>query len=222
MSLSTCRPRSWRCRGNHSYRELSLSATAELSTDSRKLFAGKHVDDTGAADARFHHDKTGMIARDFANDGGVLTKGMRFHGAQHKIDILRGDKGEKLSFVRNIKWIEAEDLAGAFHFFANRNARLVEKHPNFRRLRDFSKRACDSATRRVAQNVDVDLRGEHGVDQAIQRCGVTGDLGFEFQTFAHRHDRDAMHRNRSAQQNLVADLRAARMNILSPPHSASA
>src|SRR5438552_2939040 len=115
-------------------------AIAELSTDSRKLFAGKHVDDTGAADACFHHDKTGMIARDFTDDGGVLTKAMRFHGAQDEIDILRGDNGEKLSFVRNIKRIEAENLAGAFHFFADRNARLVEKHPNFRRLRDFSKR----------------------------------------------------------------------------------
>src|SRR6266540_2800862 len=119
MSLSACRPRSWRCPGK-SFHIVNFRspAIAALSTDSRKLLAGKHVNDTGAADARFHHDKTGMIARDFANHGGLLTKRMRFHSAEDKIDILRGDNGEKLSFVRNIKRIEAENLAGAFHFFA--------------------------------------------------------------------------------------------------------
>jgi hypothetical protein len=36
------------------------------------LFSRKHIDDSGAADARFHHDKTRMIAGDFANDGSLL------------------------------------------------------------------------------------------------------------------------------------------------------
>jgi len=63
------------------FSELSLQAIADVSTDSGKLFSREHVDDTGATDARLHHDKTRMIARDFANDRGLLTKGMRFHDA---------------------------------------------------------------------------------------------------------------------------------------------
>jgi hypothetical protein len=36
------------------------------------LFARKHIDYTDAADARFHHDESGMFVNDFADDGGFF------------------------------------------------------------------------------------------------------------------------------------------------------
>lgn len=50
--------------------------SSRRSTDSRKLFSRKHIDHARTTDARFHHDKAGMVARDFANNGGFLPKGM--------------------------------------------------------------------------------------------------------------------------------------------------
>ncbi len=67
-------------------------AIGDLSADSRQLFAGKHIDNTGAADASFHHDKAGLVARDFADDGGVLTKGMRSWRSTQDRHLARQDR----------------------------------------------------------------------------------------------------------------------------------
>jgi hypothetical protein len=44
----------------------------QLLTNSRQLFARKHVHHPGATDARFHHHESGMFVNDFADDSGFL------------------------------------------------------------------------------------------------------------------------------------------------------
>ena len=64
--------------------------------------------------------------------------------------------------------------------------------------------AGDAAAGRIAQDVDVRAGGEHRLDQAVERRGVAGDFGFEFEAFAHGHDGDAVHGDLAAEENFVA------------------
>ena len=50
-------------------------------------------------------------------------------------------------------------------------------------------------------------------DEIVQGGGIARDFGFEFQTFAHRHDRDAVGGDLSADKNLVAGLRTSRIDV---------
>ena len=72
------------------------------------------------------------------------------------------------------------------------------------------------------KNVNVVTGGQDCHDQAIERRRVAGDLRLKLQPFAHRHDGDAMHRNRSADDHFVAGLRASRMNVHAFWHDADA
>ena len=86
--------------------------------------------------------------------------------------------------------------------------------PTPRCLCDFRQGAGDAAACRIAQNVNVVAgASEEHFDQTVESCGIAGDFGFKFQPFTNRHDGDAMDCNRSADDNLVACLRASRMNV---------
>jgi hypothetical protein len=43
-----------------------------ISADARQLFTGKHIDYSSPADARLHHDETGMIGHDRSDGGRIL------------------------------------------------------------------------------------------------------------------------------------------------------
>jgi hypothetical protein len=45
---------------------------AQPLTNSRELLAREHVHDSGPADPRFHHHKSGMFVHDFTDDCGVF------------------------------------------------------------------------------------------------------------------------------------------------------
>lgn len=47
-------------------------AKGGASADARQLFAGKHIDDACAADARAHHDHARMLLDYLADDGGFF------------------------------------------------------------------------------------------------------------------------------------------------------
>ena len=81
--------------------------------------------------------------------------------------------------------------------------------PTFAALCDLRKCAGHAASSRIAQNVDIDLGGNHGRDKFMQRCGIARDFRFKLKSFAHRHDRDAVHGNRSADDDFVATVARA-------------
>ena len=77
---------------------------------------------------------------------------------------VRNDR-EQLAFVRDIKRIEPENFARAFYFLADRDRCFIEKHADFRRLRDLGKRAGYAATSRIAQNVNIDPGSKNRSDE---------------------------------------------------------
>ncbi len=54
---------------------------------------------------------------------------------------------------------------------------------------------------------------EHGRDQRVQRRAVGDHVGAELETLAHTHDRDAVHADRAADDDHVADLGAVRTDV---------
>jgi len=182
-------------------------------TDAGKLFAGKHVHHSCAADTRVHHHETGMIGANFADDRRAFSKRMCAHGGKNPVRFAGWNDRESLSFVRHVKRIESENFTGAFHISADRDPRFVEQHPDLRGFTDFAQSAGDPAARWIAQRADIFARGEHRLDQPIQRGSVARNFGFKLQPLPHGHNCDPMHGNRPADDDFVAGSRTPSMDI---------
>ena len=115
--------------------------------------------------------------------------------ASTRLGRVAGDDGEQFAFIGDVERVEPEDFARALDLLADGNARLRRdacRRPRFGRFRSgrWSRRRA-SGSRRTWMSCRV---REHRFHQAVERRGVAGDFGLEFEAFAHRHDGDAMRR----------------------------
>ena len=131
------------------------------SANTRQLFTRKHIDHSFSADACVHYDEPGMIVGDLPNYRSFSAQWMGLYGGKNTVCIRRGDNGEKFAFVGDIKRIEAENFARAFHFFADRNRIFIEKHADFGCLGDLCECAGDAAASWIAQHMNVFARGQN-------------------------------------------------------------
>lgn len=109
--------------------------------------------------------------------------------------VLRRNNGNQIAFIGDVKRIKAENLARPFDFLADGDSRLIEKHAHACGLGDFVEHGGNTASRRIAQHVNIPGGVEHGLHQAVQRGGVAGNFGFKFQPLPHKTDAGSVDKN---------------------------
>ena len=113
--------------------------------------------------------------------------------------------GQQLAFVGDVKRIEPENFARAFDFFADRNRRFIEEHADLRASARF--RSARWSRRRASDRAGREYRCSAARIASTSPCNGAVSLAISVSNskpFAHRHDRDAVHRDWAADDDLVA------------------
>ena len=84
-----------------------------LLADAWEWIAYKHVDDAGAAVAGVDDHGVGRFGADPADDAGFFAARGELEGVECDVGEFRGNDGDELTFVGDVKGIEAEEFAGA-------------------------------------------------------------------------------------------------------------
>ena len=119
--------------------------------------------------------------------------GARLQGVKRGVRILRRDHCEKLSFVRNVQWVETEQFASAANGIAHGN-RFFDEHDSKSAVAgQFIQRSGHATARRVAHPANAGpSRICQGFDQREDRASVGTKIGFEIKFAARQKNRDAM------------------------------
>ena len=91
-----------------------------------------------------------MVDHGFADNGSVATEIESTKRIEYRLGPLRAYDGYQFAFVGDIERIEAENLAGASDFLAQRYGRFLELESDTRLSGDFIERAGNPSSCRVA------------------------------------------------------------------------
>src|SRR6266436_1697532 len=117
-------------RGQNSYFSLRLRGARTFvvrrmekrsSTDARQLFAEQHIDNTCAADTRFHQHHSGVITDNFSDDLSDTPERMLAHLSEDSGSRVRWHDRQKFTLVSHVEGIQPENLAGSFDGLAHRD-----------------------------------------------------------------------------------------------------
>src|SRR5579864_9422982 len=124
-----------------------------------------------------------MLVRGVSDNASSDAGGVLFQHRERMLSFgLRNERGES-SLASDMERVQAENLARRAHIFANRDQFFIDLQREVGGFRDFIENARQSAACEVAQAMDVDAGLQHISDRSPERCGVTFDLTFEFESF---------------------------------------
>src|SRR5262249_17978413 len=99
---------------------------AVISADPRQRLPEGEVQDAIAADRRSQENRTGVIGRPAADEGGGPAELMSSQRGEHLVGIRGGDEGDQLALVRHQERVESENLARSTHHVTHGNGALVD------------------------------------------------------------------------------------------------
>ncbi len=85
----------------------------------------------------------------------IFTARRRAQSLQCGVGVLAGNNGEKLAFVGDVQWVEAEQFAGAAHGIVYGNFFLEENNTQAAIARKFVERGGHAAARGIAHPADA-------------------------------------------------------------------
>ena len=94
------------------------------------------------------------------------------HDIQQRFGVFGRADRHQLALVRDVEGVEAQQLAGGGDFSANRDGVLLQDHADAGLVRDLIQRGRQPATGRIAHDVDVGHRRDHGGHETVQRRAV--------------------------------------------------
>src|SRR6185369_4753098 len=114
-----------------------------------------------------HHDATGAVIIHLTDLRTIFAERMRLERRECGFSIFRRNDADDLALVREIEWIETENLAEAFDLAANRRPVFVNLDADLRCLGDFVQDSRESSASGIAQEACTRNRRQQRIDQTV-------------------------------------------------------
>src|SRR5271165_1179836 len=199
---------SLRTSSRSSIRSVRLQAVfiAAFLTDARQRIADKHVYDPAAAISRGYQYGAGRFGSNLANDDRILSAFRPIQHVQSGVSVFRRNHGEKLTFVGNVQWVQAQQFARAANLVAHWNLFLRQHDAQAAVAGKLIERRGDASAGGIAHPANSRSGFfDHSFDQRQDAARVGRQVGFKVEFAAREEDGDAVVPNRSREDNFVAE-----------------
>jgi hypothetical protein len=150
-----------------------------VSADSRKLFAGHHIEHPITSYPTANRDDTGAMLEDPSDLHRASGDTLGAQDRQRSVRIVLSDKDCESAFVSDIERIETEQFAGSAYDIRDRDEHFFYRDAKPGDRSDLIQRGRQASTSQVAQAMNFDIGFEKSLNGRPERSRIAAYWAFK-------------------------------------------